>query len=311
MTAIKSPGVYALTDAEYHADPCPEPSLSRSIATILLDQTPRHAWTAHSRLNPTFKRRESETFDIGTAAHALMLGGEERFVIVEADDWRTKVAKEAREAAYAAGKTPILGRRMGDVRKMVEAGRRQIAALTDEEDRQAFRNGKPEQAIIWQEGETWCRIKLDWLPNTLGRRTVFHDYKTTGESAHPNSFARSAFSNGYDIQDALYLLGIRRVLGLEEAHFRFIVQESFEPYALSVCELSPAAHGLAIRRTEQAIALWQACVKAGRWPAYPSRCAYIDAPGWVEKRQEEYDEHYADKPTAALLKTFTDWQRPL
>ena len=41
-------------EAEYHADPAPEPSLSRSLAHTLLTRSPRHAWQAHPRLNPAW-----------------------------------------------------------------------------------------------------------------------------------------------------------------------------------------------------------------------------------------------------------------
>ncbi len=42
------------------------------------------------------------------AAHSLMLGDPQDFVIVEADDWRTKEAKQPRDEAYAAKKIPLL-----------------------------------------------------------------------------------------------------------------------------------------------------------------------------------------------------------
>ena len=36
---------------EYHADPCPTPSLSSGIARVLWANTPMHAWFKHPRLN--------------------------------------------------------------------------------------------------------------------------------------------------------------------------------------------------------------------------------------------------------------------
>lgn len=57
----------------YHQDPAPQPSLSSSIAKILLDQSPRHAWLAHPKLNPNYVAEEDSRFDIGTAAHVMML----------------------------------------------------------------------------------------------------------------------------------------------------------------------------------------------------------------------------------------------
>ena len=69
---ITKPGVYDLPMAEYHADPCPEPSLSSSIIRLLCSASPLHAWTAHPRLNAAYVAEESDRFDVGTAAHALL-----------------------------------------------------------------------------------------------------------------------------------------------------------------------------------------------------------------------------------------------
>ena len=44
------PGIHVWSHEEYLSDPCPEPSLSRSIADILMAQSPLHAWCAHPRL---------------------------------------------------------------------------------------------------------------------------------------------------------------------------------------------------------------------------------------------------------------------
>src|SRR5215831_5713580 len=46
-----TPGVYAMPAAQYHADPCPTPSLSASIIKLICLDSPAHAWTAHPKLN--------------------------------------------------------------------------------------------------------------------------------------------------------------------------------------------------------------------------------------------------------------------
>ena len=63
-----------ITAADYHSDCCDEPSLSSSIAGLLIDQTPKHAWTAHPRLNPNFKPESSPAMNLGSVAHELLLG---------------------------------------------------------------------------------------------------------------------------------------------------------------------------------------------------------------------------------------------
>jgi hypothetical protein len=102
------PGIHAIPAGRYHADPCSKPSLSASIAKILCEESPLHAWHRHPRLNPDFERVESATFDVGTAAHAMLLEGTDVCIAVDAPDWRTKAAKEQRDAIRQIGRIPLL-----------------------------------------------------------------------------------------------------------------------------------------------------------------------------------------------------------
>lgn len=68
------PDIHDISVEEYHADPCAAPSLSSTLAGLLLNRSPRHAWTAHPRLNPEHQSKDSKTFDIGRAAHRAVLG---------------------------------------------------------------------------------------------------------------------------------------------------------------------------------------------------------------------------------------------
>src|SRR5262245_291549 len=157
------PGVYDLSSEDYHRDPCPEPSLSSSIAKLLVNSTPLHAWTAHPRLNPDFIRDEAEKFDIGKACHSLILHNVQSFEIIDAEDWRTKEARAKRDAARNAGKIPLLTEQWVRVAAMAHAARIQLNRHREASD--AFTNGTPEQTLIWREGPTWCRSRLDWRPN--------------------------------------------------------------------------------------------------------------------------------------------------
>ena len=309
---IDQPGAYAISEAEYHADPCPEPSLSASVAAILLNQSPWHAWTAHPRLNPTFEPEDKATFDLGRAAHDLMLTGLRNFAVIEAADWRTKEAKQQRDDARAAGKTPILAHHLKNAEAMIAAGRAQLARMSDPIDRRAFTDGtgQPEIALVWREGPAWCRSRLDWRP---ADGAIFHDYKTTGASAHPDAWQRTAYGMGADIQAGLYRRAIRAVYGIEEPEFRFVVQENYPPYALAVVALTPAALDMAERKAFHAIRLWQQCIAADRWPGYPARPCYIDPPAYEEARWLEVEERaqQAKRQGEDLLKLALDMQAPL
>jgi hypothetical protein len=109
MSAAAKPGILAVSADQYHADALTdEPTLSATIARILVSKTPAHAWERHPKLNLNYRREESERFDIGTCAHALFLEGRQVVEVVGFGDWRSKAAKEARELARAHGRIPLL-----------------------------------------------------------------------------------------------------------------------------------------------------------------------------------------------------------
>jgi len=293
MIRVERPGIYEMPAADYHADPCPAPSLSSSIARDLLSYSAQHAWWAHPRLNPAYEHEDSERFDLGRAAHAYLLEGESGFVIIEAPDWRTKAAKDARDAARLAGKIPLLADRWSDVQGMALAATRQLDA--HEDTPRPLAGGKPEQTLVWQEDGLWCRARLDWLHDGL---RVIDDYKTTEASANPDAFTRTLFNLGYDVQCAFYVRGLRALTGIANLTFRFVVQESFAPYALSVIGLCPEAHEIGQRKVDYAIRLWRECLARNVWPGYSTATCYADVPPWEAARwlEREMGSQYA--PTA-------------
>lgn len=305
---IDKPDVYQLSAAAYFADPCPTPSLSASIGKLLLGRSPRHAWTAHPRLNPAWQPDDDSKFDIGKAAHDLLLRGEGDIDVIAADDYRTKAAKEARDASLASGRLPVLASRWPHVRAMVAAARAQLAAHEDADD--AFTEGRPEMTLAWLEDKTWCRARLDWLPHA---GNAFYDYKTT-ENANPDDWTeRAAYATGADIQAAFYRRGIR-ALGLARSPvFKFVVQETDPPYALSVCALPPAALDMADRKVEAMIELWRWCVANDAWPGYPSRTCYADPPPWHERRwlEREAREELARQDGQDLRTQLLRWYAPI
>ena len=104
MAKLK-PGIYReFPVADYYADPAPTPSLTQSLAKIIIERSPLHAWHAHPRLNPDFERDDPTKYDVGNIAHALMLGRGKDLVVLETfDDWRTNDAKKRRARSPRGG----------------------------------------------------------------------------------------------------------------------------------------------------------------------------------------------------------------
>ncbi len=268
-----------LSAEDYHAGEEGQPRLSASIAHILCSASPKHAWTAHPRLNPLYERVEEEKFDVGKAAHSVLLEGDDCIYVVHEDSWRKDVAKEAREYARSLGKVPLLATKRDEVMAMVDAVREQLAAHSA--DPPLFADGQAEVSIHWDEAEVACKARLDWLRTDCA---TIDDLKTTSRSANPESYRRNLFSVGAHVQAAFYIRAVESATGVTP-RFRWCVVETAPPYALSVLE--PGGDVLAAGRSdmEYALNVWRSCMATGSWPAYPPTVHRIEAPSWeLEKR---------------------------
>lgn len=282
---IFEPGVYPdIPMAQYQADPCPEPSLSSHVAALLIARSPLHAWHAHPRLNPNYTEKESEKFDIGAAAHALLLEGEDRMAPLPFDDWRKKDAREARDAARNAGKYPVLQHRYDDVRRMRDVAVKAIAGNKDFSG-MTLADGKPEQTMIWKEAGIYLRARPDWISND---RQLRLDYKTTEGSANANAWERTMLGMGADMQDAFYAEGNAATGGPEDGGIGvFLVQEVQEPFVCSFIALDPGFRAIAHAKVMKAKRIWRECLKTGIWPGYPDRICYLEPPSWLMAQYEE------------------------
>src|SRR4030065_2301657 len=125
-------GIYNISAEAYHADPCPVPSLSRSFMQSLIFKTPARVYHDTKRLNPAFVEEEADPkFDIGTAAHALLLEGPEGIQIIDATDYKSGKARDDRGAAREAGKTPLLTHQYIEGAGKGGAAKNQIAACSE------------------------------------------------------------------------------------------------------------------------------------------------------------------------------------
>jgi hypothetical protein len=311
---IDEPGLYLdMPEAAYHADPCPGPSLSHSVAVALLDQSPQHAFAMHPKLGGGTDHDRASALDIGAAIHASLTGTFAALHVIDAPDYRTRDAQTQRASAWEAGKTPLLRHQFAAVEAAVEAAIHQIAAHEIANDWTAGSSGgKGEVTVAWIERvgdfEFWCRARIDWLPN---EGPVFYDLKTTAGTADPETWVRRLFDGGYDVQAAFYRRGLRAV-GQKRTHARFVVLEQKPPHALSVVAMDPEATALADEKVERALRVWAACLQSGRWPGYPNRVCYAEAPPWEQtknamrkERHREAVELHGDALHGAL-----HWQAP-
>lgn len=273
---IDHEGIYKITFSEYLSDPVINPSLSRSGIKELIFNSPAHAWFNNPRLNPDYEEKENGKFDIGTAAHAMLFEGEDSIVVIDAEDWRTKIAKEARDKAREEGKNPLLPHQFADVTMMVDVAKKQISECKELHIKELAEDGEAELTYIWQEGDTWFRTRPDWISND---KKLMLDYKTTGTSANPEDIGRHIVSMGYDIQEALYKRGASAI-DKTAPKFVFLFQEDYYPYFCSFISLTPEFQEMGKQKVEYGKFLWEKCMATGQWEAYPHQVCHAEPPAW-------------------------------
>ena len=260
------------------------PSLSSGLAHTLLTRSPLHAWTKHPRLNPAWQPDDERRFDVGTAAHGVLLEGLS-LVPLDFPDYRSKAAQAARDAAKASGQLPVLRADALDIEQLVANAREKISASPD---LAGLGELLPERTIRWQDGATWLRCRPDWLTADLA---VILSVKTTRASAEPDAFLRTLLGGGYDMQMAFERAGVQAVNNADpissDPKYVWLVLEVESPYAASLVGPSPALVVYGRQRMRAAVNQWRFCLTENRWPAYPDRIAYVDPPAWAEARWQD------------------------
>lgn len=276
LATLPGPGVYELTDEEYFSPQLASSTLSSTGVRELLVCPAKFR---HNQLHP---RPPKRTFDVGHAAHQLVLGAGPELVLfpgtgANPEAWQKTDDKEAVAALRAAGKVPLRPSDWATVHAMADAIEQHPHAP------KLLTRGKPEQTLIWEDAATGvlCRAKADLL-----RPDGIVDYKTC-DNAGGDSLVRSVWNYGYGVQAAFYLRGFRARFPGVDPFFAFIAQEKDAPYLTQVFQLSDRALAYGDRQCAQALERYRDCTAASQWPGYPSdEITEIDLPGWV--RDEEY-----------------------
>lgn len=310
---ISKPGLYISSEADYHADRlCPTPSLSRSIGQKLLDESARHAWTSHPRLNtaPKTDDKPEKRAEIGSAAHARLLNQPTEIVEVKAKAYQSDAAKSDRTNAHEAGAIPLLTKDVSLLDNMMSVAKRELS-IHEEAVIRALVNGEKvgeyynEITACWQDvvGGHWCRARIDRLVIEPKRITVI-DYKTTEMSAAPDSVQKAIYNNDYELQDGFYRRGIRQLFPEIDRHeialdFLFVVQEQKPPHEITVARLDVPGRQIGEKKASAAIRLWDHHVTTNEWPGYPSQTKTAEMPAWTETRwlaREIEDERLQNLP---------------
>lgn len=271
LTTDFAPGIYPDVDEDvYHA----HPALSASGAKKLLRPS-CPAIFHHERAHGRAPKRE---YDIGHAAHALVLGTGSDLHVVGADSYRTKAAQQERDAAYSRGEVPLTPEEFDAAQEMAAALR--AHPRYDE----LFGEGLPEQSIFWTDEETGvpCRARPDWLNPA---RTV--DYKTTASDPSPEACAKAIANFGYHIQEQFYRAGLVELDLIDpDADFVFVFQQKTPPYIVTVVDIDERGRQAGYERFRQALEIFRDCSEANVWPTYSTDIETVSLPSWALRRYD-------------------------
>lgn len=269
-----------IPDHVYHGD---ANSLSSSGARKILSTTP--AKFRHLQLNG---RKSTKAFDLGHAAHTLVLGeGAElreipEKVLASNGAASTKEAKAFIAEARAAGAVPLKPDEYRQVHEMAAALRAHPLASM------LFGEGDAELSLYHRDPETgvMLRTRPDWLPAPRPGRLICTDYKTTVD-ASPAHFQKAMYDYGYFQQapwyiDALIALGIA-----DDPAFLFVTQEKEAPYLVAVHEISAEDVELGRQLNRRAIDLFARCITTDTWPAWEDEVHRASLTGWARNQVEE------------------------
>lgn len=273
---ITEPGVYPdLRFEDYVRDPVVGGSLSNSEAKHLL---PPEGCPARFRWEKDHKRPSKRAFEIGTAAHALVLGTGPELVEIDAENWRTEKARQEADDAREDGMVPLLPHEYRMVMDMADAIRRHpVAAALFSPDR-----GDAEQSLIWRDGPTGVmrRARLDHLPYPTDSRMLLVDYKTCVK-ADEASCAKAVLNYGYHRQGATYEDGVIKLGRAAEVAYLICFQEKQAPYLIHIFEVDAMFLAIARDQNRAALELYAKCAADNHWPGWED-VDLLGAPAWLE-----------------------------
>lgn len=277
----------------YMGDPCERPSLSSSVAKEIVTETPLHAWQMHPRLGGGGDAHHTAALDAGSLIHKLVLGRGQDFMIVDAKDWRTNLAKAKRTEARQQGLIPVL---IGDMDEYRERAAIYVDKLAGGWGIR-FDNVPTEVTAIWEEGPrlvgpdgqplppVLCRARFDaWRPDDL----IIDDLKTA-RACNETAAQRVSHDFGYDVSAAHYIRGAEALVDGADGRvkMRFIFLENTPPYEPLVTEFAGSMLEVGRRKRSRAFEAWSQCIAADYWPGRRREVVRLEAAAWAVKQDTD------------------------
>jgi len=270
---ITKPGIYRdVPVEEYDAIP----ALRRTFLWHLFDSSPGQAKYREKHFKPT------KALTDGTMTHTALLEPEEfpvKYAVMPAfEDDDDNLTKDG-ELPKSPKATGYYRQKKAQFEAMCEAGGTELVTREDYDMTRTFgknirkhpvagrfykRGTASEAVVVGVINEVLCKCRFDSLAE--GGMPSGADIKTT-KDADVREWRRSVKNFGYYFQAAFYLL-LARSAGLVDPNFLFIICDKTPPYEVVVREMGPRTLLYGDLHVEQALELYQQCVKDDKWPFY-------------------------------------------
>jgi len=225
----------------------------------------------HSQLHAVNEvQKTTDAMNFGTAAHYMLVEGEEVFnqeVAVLMGSPYTKIYKENKADMLERYDCVIKEVELNHIKGMK-------ANILDDCNQYLQADGKlPEASFFWYEDKILCKCRPDLICPPFKTASVPGEiyvvvYKTT-KSCDPKEFADSVKHWGYDMQAAWYRRGMQKA-GYKVKEFSFVAQEKLPPYASKVFVITDEQMDNAWKRMEVFLASYNKYLDDGETTIYNS-----------------------------------------
>jgi hypothetical protein len=233
-------------------------------------QSQLHAFEEENETTPAMK--------FGTAAHSLIVEGEEAFVnnvVCLTGSPYTNANKELKKEYEGRGLIVITAQEKDTLYSMKEAlipeGIKHLSA--DEGEYPSMFNSPFERAIFWWEQDLLLKVKSDVLryPVNMPHKSnsiILVDYKTTADCS-VKGFTSSIRKYQYDLQAAWYKRGFEKA-GFNVVDFIFVAQEKKKPFASKIFRMSHTDMDSGWQRMESLLTEYNAVLNGKETTIYNS-----------------------------------------
>lgn len=225
-----------------------------------------------------------EAFDVGSAAHAKILGVGSG-VVAYPDEHLTKSGKVSTkkdtvtwaEEQRTAGLTPVSPDQIAAVNAMAEA------VLAHPDAGPLLEHGMAEVSLIWDDPETGarCRGRIDYVRTD----TLLGDLKTA-ESPRPATWGGVSAKLRYPEQRIHYGNGWELLTGVRPRFLQIVVDKK-PPHMVFVAEFDEPTEDKAAENVRHAIDQYAKATASGDWPGLPTGIHRISAPRWYLNDENE------------------------